>query len=125
MYSTRNLSAFSISFFFFLGHRIELLFNKETAHTWVTSGLGTKVFLASTSFKDSPQFIRFESGQPLGFLSSWPLFALCHHFCVWLAADKVYPNKRFRSYALLGDDLVIADRKVAEAYKYVMSQLGV
>lgn len=26
------------------------------------------------------------------FLSSWPLFALCHHFVLWYCADKVYPS---------------------------------
>lgn len=98
---------------------IDKLFNKEAAHAWIESGLGGNVFLAPTRSEQFPQFVRFRSGQPLGFLSSWPLFvrfALSHHFLVWLAADEVYPERKFTNYALLGDDIVIADKKVAECY---------
>jgi hypothetical protein len=67
---------------------------------------------------------RFTRGQPLGFYSSWPSFALTHHMVVWLAAWKVLPGKRFKDYALLGDDIVIAHRGVAEEYESIMVQMG-
>lgn len=92
------------------------------------SGLGTHFFSYPTSSNSHPlssRLVRFATGQPLGFLSSWPLFALCHHFVVWYCADKVYPRRVFRKYALLGDDIVIGDRQVATAYREVMDQLGV
>ncbi|KAK4419027.1 putative mitochondrial protein [Sesamum alatum] len=54
-------------------------------------------------------------GSTLGYLSSWPSFTLTHHMVVWLAAYEVYPGKKFWDYAILGDDIVIADRKVAES----------
>jgi hypothetical protein len=77
-------------------------------------------------FKRSPSLISFSSGQPLGYLGSWTLFALSHHFMVWLAAELVYPKQgRFTRYALLGDDIVIADQKVAIKYQEILTTLGV
>lgn len=56
----------------------------------------------------------FKTGQPLGYMSSWPVFALSHNFMVWLAADEVYLERKCTNYALLGDDIVIADKKEAD-----------
>lgn len=67
----------------------------------------------------------FNSGQPLGYLSSWPLFSLCHHFLVWCAAEDVYPGRRFLDYALLGDDIVIGDLKGYLRNKQWLADLGV
>ncbi|ASL68498.1 RNA-dependent RNA polymerase [Ocimum basilicum RNA virus 2] len=67
---------------------------------------------------------RFTRGQPLGFYSSWPTFSLTHHMVVWLAAWRVYPGKKFWDYALLGDDIVIADEAVALEYRDIMQQMG-
>ncbi|KAG6467727.1 hypothetical protein ZIOFF_074369 (mitochondrion) [Zingiber officinale] len=55
------------------------------------------------------------------------LFSLSHHYLVWLAAILEYPKIRtpFKRYALLGDDIVIADRKVARRYKELLTMLGV
>lgn len=69
--------------------------------------------------------VSFVVGQPLGYLSSWPLFALAHHFIVWVAAELVYPGKLFWDYALLGDDIVIADKEVARSYRSIMEELRV
>lgn len=44
---------------------------------------------------------------------------------MWEAADRVYPGRVFRDYALLGDDIVIADRRVAHEYKSIMATLDV
>lgn len=82
------------------------------------SGLGVNAFQAPQPFKGKKgvKLIQFSTGQPKGCYSSWPLFALCHHILLWLAADRVSPGFRFRfqGYALLGDDIVIADKYVAE-----------
>src|SRR5436189_3086181 len=87
---------------------VETLFNRVTAFAWVISGLGVNVFKAPGSQQEDIYInIYFRTGQPLGFLSSWPLFTMCHHLMVWLASEEVYPGKRFRQYALLGDDIVI------------------
>ncbi|KAL5774450.1 hypothetical protein ACOSP7_012007 [Xanthoceras sorbifolium] len=37
---------------------------------------------------------------------------------VWLAAERVYPGSgKFKAYATLGDDVVIADSRVAKEYQ--------
>ena len=105
---------------------ISAIWNSLVAFAWVVSGLGTNVFSAPAS-KDrrvGPKFVCFNAGQPLGYLSSWPLFALCHHVIVWYSAEQVYPGRTFRNYALLGDDIVIGDDKVAKVYRDIMDQLG-
>jgi hypothetical protein len=49
--------------------------------------------------------------------------ALTHHFIVQLAAFRCGHRKMFKSYALLGDDLVLADVAVATSYKELLSIL--
>lgn len=69
--------------------------------------------------------ISFVAGQPLGYRGSWPLFALSHHLVIWWAAEKVMPGKKFLDYAVLGDDVVIANERVAQWYKYALGALQV
>jgi len=66
-------------------------------------------------------------GQPMGALSSWAMLALVHHAIVQLAASKAYPSAPgwFPLYAVLGDDVVIADHAVAMHYLRIMDALGV
>lgn len=49
--------------------------------------------------------------------------ALTHHVIVQMAASKAGYRRLFKSYCLLGDDIVIADSKVAVQYKILLSQL--
>lgn len=44
---------------------------------------------------------------------------------VWLAAEKVYPGKVFKDYAVLGDDVLIADAAVGPVYADLIKKLGV
>ena len=46
---------------------------------------------------------------------------------MWLAAEKAMPNRShpFTDYALLGDDIVIADGAVAREYALLLDRLGV
>jgi hypothetical protein len=59
----------------------------------------------------------------MGAYSSWAAFTLCHHLVVhWCYhLENVNPE----SYILLGDDIVIANDKVASRYRSVMNKLGV
>ncbi|KAG6467796.1 hypothetical protein ZIOFF_074309 (mitochondrion) [Zingiber officinale] len=74
------------------------------------------------------RYLNFATGQPLGYYGSWALFSLSHHFllwCGWLRGfftqgerrllEKVCPSR--------GDDIVIADRAVAEKYKALLDIL--
>jgi hypothetical protein len=73
---------------------------------------------------DTP--LRYGAGQPMGALTSWAAFSLTHHFLVQYAA---YKSKRplgfFKDYALLGDDIVIANADVALAYQALLLEIGV
>lgn len=65
---------------------------------------------------------RWNVGQPLGAYSSWPMFALTHHLVVIHAANVTNSEP---SYFLLGDDIVIQGRALAEKYKEILQHLGV
>jgi hypothetical protein len=76
--------------------------------------------------KGTPERVRYGAGQPMGALTSWAAFSLTHHFLVQYAAYCVYGKVTwFLDYALLGDDIVLADKQVAEAYLVLLSQIGV
>lgn len=60
----------------------------------------------------------------MGAYSSFVMLGLAHHYIVQLAAYNVGYKSRFEYYALLGDDIVIADKAVAKAYLVIMQDLG-
>nr|ALD89100.1 RNA-dependent RNA polymerase [Macrophomina phaseolina mitovirus 1] len=62
---------------------------------------------------------RYAVGQPMGALSSWGMLALTHHYVVRLAARRVSLHD-FGDYAVLGDDVVIANDLVARSYHSIM-----
>lgn len=69
--------------------------------------------------------VTFVAGQPLAYYGSWALFSLSHHYVVWLAAElSSYPGK-LDDYAVLGDDVVIADTEVAKTYEELSRKFGV
>jgi hypothetical protein len=74
-------------------------------------------------FQGNP--VRYAVGQPIGALSSWAMLAFSHHVIVQLAAMRAGWTTWFPHYALLGDDLVIADEAVAGHYQALMRHLGV
>lgn len=66
--------------------------------------------------------VKYNCGQPMGAYSSWPAMALTHHVIVRVAALRAgFPH--FTSYALLGDDIVIANAAVAQQYRFLLTQL--
>jgi len=69
---------------------------------------------------------RYAVGQPMGGLSSWPALALTHHWIVQLAAHRVDAKYTgwFTNYEILGDDIVIFDKLVADEYLVLMAMLG-
>lgn len=83
----------------------------------------------STKFKVD-DILYYAVGQPMGALSSWAMLALTHHFIVQWAwwrsrRDKTLSFSWFEMYAILGDDIVIADDRVAKEYLIIMKELGV
>lgn len=76
--------------------------------------------------KGTPKTVKYGTGQPMGALTSWAVFSLTHHFLVQFAAYKVSGKLEwFPDYALLGDDIVIANKKVAESYLDLLREIGV
>ena len=69
--------------------------------------------------------VRYACGQPMGAYSSWAMFSLCHHVIVRVAAKRAGKTVFFERYALLGDDIVIADEAVANEYRTILAELDV
>lgn len=68
---------------------------------------------------------KYKVGQPMGALSSWAMLALTHHFLIQYSYWKAYRKVGiFLEYAVLGDDVVIADKRVARYYLYLCRQIG-
>lgn len=105
-----------------------LMFGPTMASCTVNGTLGLNTFwVGPPAFQVKPSLKWFATGQPLGYYGSWALFALSHHYMVWLAAHLVNPSRKapFRAYALLGDDIVIADKAVANRYQDLLNRIGV
>jgi hypothetical protein len=68
--------------------------------------------------------VRWAVGQPLGALSSFPMFSLWHHVFVEYCAD-LNGIKSFRDYQIVGDDIVIWNSQVAATYKKTMSDINI
>jgi len=83
--------------------------------------------LVNAGVKGEARNYRYAVGQPMGARSSWAMLALTHHFVVQLAAYRVRKLVDwFPAYAVLGDDIVIGDKRVAEEYYRIMVEaLGV
>jgi len=68
---------------------------------------------------------KYAVGQPMGGLSSWPALAVTHHWILQLAASRALATRTwYDNYEILGDDLVIFNRDVADEYLVIMSELG-
>nr|UJQ92484.1 MAG: putative RNA-dependent RNA polymerase [Mitoviridae sp.] len=66
---------------------------------------------------DGSGFVRYNTGQPMGALSSWASMAMVHHALVQFSAWKAGQKAWFTSYRVLGDDVDIAKiPAVAEFY---------
>lgn len=67
--------------------------------------------------------IEYEVGQPMGARSSFPMLALTHHVIVKIAARQAGQSD-YQDYAILGDDIVVCGKDVAERYESIMDTLG-
>jgi len=65
--------------------------------------------------------LHYAVGQPMGAYSSWAMLNLCHHLILQYINQMIYKEgKWYENYEVLGDDIVIFDRKVASMYLQVM-----
>lgn len=81
--------------------------------------------MVSEPFDYNGVSIRYGRGNPMGAYSSWALFALAHHFVVYLSCRAARVDFASARYFLLGDDILIGDPRVAEHYFRFLSFLGV
>jgi hypothetical protein len=70
------------------------------------------------------QELEYAVGQPMGALSSFAMFDLTHHVLVQIAARRCKFSDLFTDYVVIGDDIAINSRPVAEAYRKLMTELG-
>lgn len=110
-----------------LFHVMAELFGEEVASATVVASLSTSWFTIGPPLTRKKYTARFAVGQPLGYYLSWSLFSLTHHIIVWWAALRADPNRRgpYRNYAILGDNVVIADSTVAREYALILRGLQV
>jgi hypothetical protein len=69
--------------------------------------------------------ISYSVGNPMGFYTSWPLSTLCHHFIIFVSCQECGISWNTSNYKLLGDDIVIWDKVLAEKYQEIILSLGV
>lgn len=72
-----------------------------------------------------PEQVRYTRGQPMGCLGSWASLAIVHHALVQYSAFRAGWLAKFKAYAVLGDDIVIFNTKVAQEYVKVCAEFGI
>nr|QXP49789.1 RNA-dependent RNA polymerase [araluen mito-like virus] len=72
--------------------------------------------------KTTEEQIYYGAGQPMGAYSLWPTMALTHHYIVRMSALSL-GIENFSNYCILGDDVVIANERVADEYCRFLSIL--
>jgi len=101
------------------------LFGYEFASVWANLLVGRvyRLHIGKNRYLD----LKYEVGQPMGALSSWASLAFTHHFIVQAAAWRAgFPKwKLYTNYAVLGDDVVIGDKRVVTQYLLILQSLGV
>jgi hypothetical protein len=97
---------------------LEAFFTKEWVSHWVHIMVGYP-------FSSEKGPLSYAVGNPMGAYSSWASFAVAHHYVMFMACRKARVPWETSPYVILGDDVLIGHRGLAEAYKDLISQLGV
>jgi len=104
------------------------VFGEDFAEKWRNILVGRPYVIPKRVARErglSSRFLRYAVGQPMGAYSSWGMLALTHHAMVQFCAFRAGIKGWFDLYAVLGDDLVIADSRVASKYRALCKLLGV
>jgi hypothetical protein len=100
----------------------------EFAHHWGNLLVGRQYAtppIVRRTFGKVLSAVSYSVGQPMGAYSSWAMLALVHHAIIQWAAERAGRSGWFELYAVLGDDVVIGDRGVADEYVLIMEEIGV
>jgi len=103
------------------------IFGHEYAKAWTNLLVGRPYVIPKRTARECgvPRFLHYAVGQPMGAYSSWGMLALVHHAMVQYSAHRAGVVGWFVLYAVLGDDVVIADDRVARKYRALCRALGV
>jgi hypothetical protein len=101
-----------------------VIFDREFATLWADLLVGRPYFCQVRPKKTDPEWIKYAVGQPIGAYSSWAILALTHHALVQFCWFSLGMRTWFSDYAILGDDVVIANDKVAQRYRAVCRIIG-
>nr|UJQ92457.1 MAG: putative RNA-dependent RNA polymerase [Mitoviridae sp.] len=92
--------------------RVQLWLNLLTDREWLTP--------------DTLGVVRYQTGQPMGALSSWASMALVHHAILQFSHWKSGGSNWFKDYLILGDDITIARKpEVASGYVAACDCFGI
>nr|BCY26968.1 RNA dependent RNA polymerase [Nigrospora sphaerica mitovirus 3] len=69
--------------------------------------------------------ISYSVGNPMGFYSSWASFAVTHHYIMYFLCRVLGKSWKDSKYFLLGDDIIIGDKELGDAYLQLLPKLGV
>lgn len=103
------------------------VFGDDFARSWATLLTKRSYGFYQMGYSKYAGNYRYAVGQPMGAYSSWAMLALTHHFIVQVSAWRsgVVPLRSwFKEYAVLGDDIVIANKAVADQYLEILKSLG-
>lgn len=105
----------------------ELVGDSMFGYQWANLLVGRSYDFYQLGYSKWAGSYTYSVGQPMGALSSWAMLALTHHFLVQAAAwaSRTVPyGSWYGNYALLGDDLVLGDASVKDAYLSILKSLG-
>jgi len=100
---------------------IVLLLKGRLPHDYVEAWRSVMV---DSPFDYYGKMISYAVGNPMGAYSSWASFSLAHHFIIYYCCTRLDINWKELPYVMLGDDLVICDKRVAELYMITIRELG-
>jgi hypothetical protein len=104
------------------------VFGESFAKCWRELLVGRPYWISKKTARErglATRALRYAVGQPMGGYSSWAMLALTHHLMVQFSAFRAGMRGWFTLYAVLGDDIVIADSRVARKYRALCRLLGV
>lgn len=102
------------------------LFGEEFSNHWANLLVGRPYYLYNKDKTISKFF--YSVGQPMGARSSFAMLGLTHHMLVQFASLRVSGSTTFEwetRYEIVGDDIIIFNKDLAEAYLVLMSDIGV
>jgi hypothetical protein len=102
------------------------LIGEKAANAWKGLLISRSYLLIDPDTKKS-SYLNYAVGQPMGALSSWAMLALTHHMIMQYCSWSLDPSsKQWETrYEVLGDDIVIFSKDLANKYLYVMDKIGV